>query len=159
MYIASAARRLAGEDLNEQGLAETHDVQRAALFDHFPYSKFCEVVVWLEAKGTREEYPFHFWTRFSRLTCPLLGRNTTGTDSLKVDSHFPQCLIEPLRPLRRYEISQSSEGAAHGPSPSTSAAPWILPGEAAFAAVRRGGSRNAKDGVRDTREDAAGESP
>lgn len=54
LYIACDAASLV-RDLNERGLAETHDVRRAALFDHFPYSKFCEVVVWLEAKGTREE--------------------------------------------------------------------------------------------------------
>ena len=54
LYIACDAASLV-RDLNERGLAETHDVRRAALFDHFPYSTFCEVVVWLEAKGTREE--------------------------------------------------------------------------------------------------------
>ena len=54
LYIACDATSLV-RDLNERGLAETHDVRRAALFDHFPYSQFCEVVVWLEAKETKGE--------------------------------------------------------------------------------------------------------
>ena len=54
LYVACDATSLV-RDLNERGLAETHDVRRAALFDHFPYSQFCEVVVWLEAKETKGE--------------------------------------------------------------------------------------------------------
>jgi hypothetical protein len=34
----------------DRGLGDTHEVRRMALFDHFPFSRFCEVVVWLEAK-------------------------------------------------------------------------------------------------------------
>ena len=37
-------------DLHERGLGESHDVRRMALFDHFPFSKYCEVAVWLEMK-------------------------------------------------------------------------------------------------------------
>ena len=49
LYIACDARSL-HRDLVDRGLAESHRVRRMALFDHFPFSKFCEVVVWLEAK-------------------------------------------------------------------------------------------------------------
>lgn len=34
----------------DPGFEESHEVRRMALFDHFPFSKFCEVVVWLEKK-------------------------------------------------------------------------------------------------------------
>lgn len=49
LYIACDARSLR-RDLHERGLGESHEVGRMALFDHFPFSKFCEVVVWLEKK-------------------------------------------------------------------------------------------------------------
>ena len=42
---ASLARDLAST------LGRTHEVRRMALFDHFPSSRFYEVVVWLEAKA------------------------------------------------------------------------------------------------------------
>ena len=49
LYIACDARSLR-RDLHDRGLGESHDVRRMALFDHFPFSKYCEVAVWLEMK-------------------------------------------------------------------------------------------------------------
>ena len=49
LYIACDCASLA-RDL-ESTLGKTHEVRRMALFDHFPGSRFCEVVVWLEAKA------------------------------------------------------------------------------------------------------------
>lgn len=49
LYVACDCAALA-RDLRST-LGETHEVRRMALFDHFPGSRFCEVVVWLEAKA------------------------------------------------------------------------------------------------------------
>ena len=49
LYVACDCTSLA-RDLKST-LGKTHEVRRMALFDHFPGSRFCEVVVWLEAKA------------------------------------------------------------------------------------------------------------
>lgn len=49
LYIACDGASLA-RDLAST-LGRTHEVRRMALFDHFPSSRFYEVVVWLEAKA------------------------------------------------------------------------------------------------------------
>ena len=49
LYIACDGTSLA-RDLAST-LGRTHEVRRMALFDHFPSSRFYEVVVWLEAKA------------------------------------------------------------------------------------------------------------
>ena len=49
LYVACDCAALA-RDL-QSTLGKTHEVRRMALFDHFPGSRFCEVVVWLEAKA------------------------------------------------------------------------------------------------------------
>ena len=49
VYIACDSRSLV-RDLRERGLGATHELRRAAVFDHFPYSEFCEVVVWAERR-------------------------------------------------------------------------------------------------------------
>ena len=49
VYIACDSRSLV-RDLRERGLGETHELRRAAVFDHFPTSEFCEVVVWAERR-------------------------------------------------------------------------------------------------------------
>jgi tRNA (uracil-5-)-methyltransferase len=49
LYIACDSRSLV-RDMRERGLEKTHVIRRAAVFDHFPYSKFCEVAVWAERR-------------------------------------------------------------------------------------------------------------
>lgn len=49
VYIACDSRSLV-RDLRERKLSQTHELKRAAVFDHFPYSEFCEVVVWAERR-------------------------------------------------------------------------------------------------------------
>jgi tRNA/tmRNA/rRNA uracil-C5-methylase (TrmA/RlmC/RlmD family) len=49
IYIACDSNSLV-RDFVDRGLAETHSIKRSAVFDHFPGSKFVEVVVWLERR-------------------------------------------------------------------------------------------------------------
>ena len=55
LYIACDSRSLV-RDLQERGLAVSHEIKRIAVFDHFPKSVFCEVVVRLERRRETRRY-------------------------------------------------------------------------------------------------------